>query len=105
MFRKNNKIDSYIGFARKSNKLALGTEACISKMKAGKIRILVVSEDVSADTKNKLESVAKTTKTKIVFYGDSIETGKIAGNQGSVAYGVMDDNLSEAIYNEVCNMK
>ncbi|MBQ8649182.1 MAG: ribosomal L7Ae/L30e/S12e/Gadd45 family protein [Clostridia bacterium] len=65
----NEKILTLLGFAAKSGKLSFGFEAVVSSVKAGKARLAVIAEDVSA----------KTTK-EIIFHCDKASVKAISLN-------------------------
>ena len=48
------KVDSYLGFAAKSRNLVSGYHTCLHAIKQKKLRLLILSEDLSENTVKKL---------------------------------------------------
>ena len=53
-----SKLQSYLGFARKSGNLVMGFNSCVFAMKKGKIKLLIVAEDLSENTSEKIKKEA-----------------------------------------------
>jgi len=57
-----NRIYSFLGLARKANKLAAGYESCERLLKAGKAELVIVAEDASQIQRKSLLMPAITEK-------------------------------------------
>ena len=53
-----DKMLTYIGFAKKAGKLVAGSNACRFAMKKGRLKLLIIAEDASENTKNKMAGEA-----------------------------------------------
>ena len=54
-----SKLESYLGFAKKSRNLISGTNTCLHGMNQGKIRLLILAEDLAENTMEKLKKAAE----------------------------------------------
>ena len=95
------KIESYLGLARKAGKLLAGYNKCLDAIERGKIKLLIISEDVSENSMKKMIKLAESKKTKYRIYGQSEETGHITGNPGRGIFGITDKNFAEAVIKEI----
>jgi len=99
----NNKVLSYLGFARKSGNLIIGQGTCQSAMNRCEIRALVLCEDLAENTKKKLIRLAECTGTEYRVFGHSDDLGQAAGARGSAVFGIKDENFSKTIINAIDN--
>lgn len=98
---KREKISSYIGFARKSRNLAMGSETVINYMNKKKIHLLLIASDISENSLEKLVRKAEQGNVKYIIFGTSEELSLMAGSENRVCFGIMDKNLAEVISNEI----
>ena len=49
-----NKVMSYLGFAAKSRNLVTGAGTCQMMMEKGRIKLLIVTEDIAENTEKKM---------------------------------------------------
>ena len=94
----SNKVKSYLGFARKAGKLSCGYNTCLDRMK--EIKLLIISSDVSANSREKLIKTAEKQGTKWITAGTGDELSAVCGRKGRNIFGVEDSNLSKAILKE-----
>jgi ribosomal protein L7Ae-like RNA K-turn-binding protein len=96
-----NKIDSYLGFAKRSRNLVMGYNTCILAMNKRKLRLLILASDVSENTMKKLTSVANERKVVYRIYGTCDELSKAAGTVGRGVFGITDENFANVILKEI----
>ncbi len=96
-----SKLQSYLGFARKSGNLVMGFNSCVFAMKKGKIKLLVVAEDLSEHTGKKIEKEAKKYQVACRVYGSCEELSQMAGTAGRSIFGITDQNFADVISNEI----
>ncbi len=85
-----NKISSYIGFAKKSKQVVLGTD---NILKSNKTRIVLISSSLSIIAKKKLE------KNNKVFVLKESDFEDMVSLPGVKALAITDENLANAIKN------
>ena len=96
-----DKLLSYMGFARKSGNLISGSNTCAFSMKKGKVRLLLIAEDASENTKEKMTSEAKASNVPVRIFGDSGEMSRAVGESGRTVFGITDGNFAQVIKKEI----
>ncbi|MDO4486692.1 MAG: ribosomal L7Ae/L30e/S12e/Gadd45 family protein [Bacillota bacterium] len=96
-----NKITSYLGFARKSGNLVAGVNTCTFAMNKGKVKLMIVTEDISENGEKKIMKEIRKHDVRYVKYGNSEELSHAAGYTGRSVFGVCDDNFAKVILNEI----
>jgi ribosomal protein L7Ae-like RNA K-turn-binding protein len=91
------KINSYMGFARKSGNIVMGTGTCEIYMGKKKVKLLIICEDTSENSKEKIIRAAEKTNTKYRVYGDSEELSKAVGSPGRTVFGITDKKFADTI--------
>ncbi len=95
------KINSYMGFARRSGNMVAGTDICIAWMKKNKIKLLIIAEDIAENSKEKILSAAKKMNTPYKVFGKSDEISHMTGYDGRMTFGITDDNFADIIAREI----
>lgn len=95
------KINSYMGFARKSGNLVMGSGTCRTYLPKKKIKLLIITEDTAQNSKEKLIKAAQKYNVTYRIYGDSEELSHIVGNPGRTVFGILDKNFAEVILGEI----
>lgn len=96
-----SKLQSYMGFAKKSGNLLMGYNTCVFAMKKKKVKLLIVAEDISENTGKKIEKEAKKHQVTCRVYGSSDELSQMAGTGGRSIFGITDQNFAEVILKEI----
>ena len=92
-----NKVASYLGFAAKARKLATGYNTCIYMMEKKRIRLLILTEDLSENSVKKMTAAAEKHRVPCKIYGSREQLSNITGNVDKGIYGVTDDNFAKVI--------
>ncbi len=95
------KFDSYIGFAAKSRKLISGTETCKAFMARGKVKLLIIADDLSENTKEKVIREAVKNNVAYKIFGSKEKLSAITGEADSGVFGILDDNFKNVILKEI----
>ena len=95
------KVDSYLGFAAKSRNLVSGYHTCLHAIKQKKLKLLILSEDLSENTVKKLSKLSKEYEVPLRVYGNIEEISKITGNRERGVFGITDLNFADAILKEI----
>ncbi|MBO4343859.1 MAG: ribosomal L7Ae/L30e/S12e/Gadd45 family protein [Clostridia bacterium] len=86
------KIKGAIGLSIKAGKCAIGTEACLDKIRSGRGKLLVVANDASENTKDKLISTAKGYGVpQLIFDAGKADFAKLAGKKSDTAAFLITD--------------
>ncbi len=98
-----SKLESYIGFAKKSRNLVTGSSTVMYYMDKKKVKLLIISKDTSDNTKDKLIKSAKKNNTKYVIYEDCENLSRAAGEGYKTSFAILDDNFAKVILKEIDN--
>lgn len=93
------KIESYLGFAKKSRNLITGYNTCVVSIK--KIKLLIIAEDLSENTVKKLIKLSVDNKVPYRIYGNTEELSRITGSHERGIYGITDRNFADVILKEI----
>ncbi len=90
-----NKVSSYLGFAAKSRKLVIGTDAILK----GHVFVVLVSEVLSENARQKIKNHIEKSNAKLIILPQEVykEVMSICVKQSTLAVGVSDENLAYAI--------
>ena len=95
------KVISYLGFAKKSGNLLTGVNTCTFAMNKGKVRLMVLADDISENSEKKIMKEIRKHGVKYVKYGDSAVLSQAVGSTGRNVFAVCDENFAEVILNEI----
>ena len=95
------KVDSYLGFAAKSRNLVSGYHTCLYGIRQKKLKLLILSEDLSENTVKKLTKLSEENGIPSRVYGKSGELSKATGNQERGIFGITDKNFADIILREI----
>ena len=95
------KIESYLGFAKKSGNLLAGFGTCAAAMKKKKINLLILSEDLAENSMEKIISLAKASNTPYTIFGHSDVLGPAAGSPGRAVFGIAGSEFAGVILGEI----
>ena len=71
-----NKVNGLLGICAKAGKLAVGMEAVIEGINKNIVTAVIVAEDTSAKTTQKIEKICKEKNIKFFIYGTIFENSK-----------------------------
>jgi len=92
-----NKIYSMLGLCIKAGKLAYGSDMVINNIKKKKVKLIILSEDASENTKKKFIELANENNLKIIIFGKKEDLNQKIGEENKVVFGVLDENFSKSI--------
>lgn len=92
-----DKIFGFVGLAKRAGKLSDGTDACITNIRNGKARLVILAKDTSAATAKKVNDKCKYYGVKIITYGEMETLGNAVGREIAACVSVNDDGFAQAI--------
>lgn len=95
------KIDSYLGFAKKSRNLISGGNTCVIMGQKKKLKLIIVCEDASENSKEKMMTLARKNKIPCLTYGKSDDISRITGTTGRSVFGIVDSKFAEIIVHTI----
>ena len=96
-----NKVMSYLGFAAKSRNLVTGAGTCQMMMEKGRIKLLIVTEDIAENTEKKMLQICNRNNLNYRIFGNSDELSLITGKSGKAVFGITDAHFAEIIGKEI----
>lgn len=97
----NKKIISYLGFAKKSGNLLTGVNTCTFAMAKGKVKLVIIAEDISENSEKKIMKEIRRYGVQYVKYGESEEMSRAAGSSGRNVFALCDKGFAETILKEI----
>ena len=98
-----NKVLSLMGFAKKSGNLVSGVNTCTFNLEKGKVKLMILTEDISAGSEKKIMKAIRKANVNFVKYGTIDELSHATGECGRSVFGLLDDNFASSILNEIDN--
>lgn len=95
------KVESCLGFAAKSRNLVSGYYTCLHAIRKKKLRLLILSEDLSENTVKKLSKLSADHEVPLRIYGKMEEMSKVTGSRERGVFGITDANFADAILKEI----
>lgn len=98
---KPKKVHSYLGFAAKSRNMVTGYNTCIFQMNKRKVRLLILANDISDNTMDKMMTELRKSGTDYRIYGTIDELSRVTGNDNKGIYGITDAKFADIIRKEI----
>ncbi len=95
-----NKILRFLGLARRSGNLISGYNTCIHYINKNKIKLLIIAEDASENTKKKFIQLALKKKIKYIVWGNKDDLSHSIGMDNRSVIGIDNENFVSAILAE-----
>jgi len=97
----NPKVATMIGFAKRSGNLANGFTAVSINMKKRKARLVMLSEDMSADSRRKITNLCQSTNTPFYTHGTRDEIGHAIGREESTVIAILDKKFAKIVEDQL----
>lgn len=91
----DEKVYSFLGLATKAGKLISGDETCERAVKAGKVRLVIVTEDASGNTRKKFMDMCSYRNVAIRCFGKKEKLGRHIGKSVRSVVAVIDGSFAE----------
>jgi ribosomal protein L7Ae-like RNA K-turn-binding protein len=96
-----NKILTLLGFAKKSGNLISGENTCEIYVKKKKVKLLIIVEDASENTFDKMEKLSTKYGVKYVIFGKREELSSAIGSHNRTCFGILDNNFKNKILEQL----
>lgn len=100
-----NKVYAMIGLATKAGKIASGEFSTEQAVKAGKGRLVIVSQAASDNTKKKFQNMCTYYEVPLYFFGEKETLGHAMGKEFRASLAVLDEGFAKAIEKCLMNEK
>lgn len=96
-----NKLLRYLGLAKRSGNLISGYNTCIHYINKNRIKLLIIANDASDNTKDKFTQLALSKKVNCVIWGKKDELSHAVGTDNRSVFGIIDENFASAVASEL----
>ncbi|MCT4606767.1 MAG: ribosomal L7Ae/L30e/S12e/Gadd45 family protein [Marinisporobacter sp.] len=93
-----NKVFSFLGLAQRSGNLVTGEDTCTMYIKKNHVKLVIIANDASDNTKKKFRDMADFRNIKFVIYGDRQSLSQAVGRANRTVYGIKDIGLAKKIF-------
>lgn len=95
------KIFNMIGLATKAGKTASGEFSTEKAVKSGKAKMVVVSEEASANTRKMFTNMCTYYKVPIYIFGKKGELGSAVGKEMRTSLAILDEGFTGAVVKQM----
>ncbi len=95
------KIESYLGFAKKSRNLVEGAYTCEVYAKKKKLHLVIIAEDLGQSSKDKVQWFCEKGEVELIAYSDKERFGRILGKSEVGIIGITNKNFAKIIKDEI----
>ncbi|TCO79901.1 L7Ae/L30e/S12e/Gadd45 family ribosomal protein [Marinisporobacter balticus] len=93
-----NKIFSFLGLAQRSGNLVTGEDTCIFNIKKNAVKLVIVANDASNNTKKKFQDVTGHKNVKFIIYGEKKQLSHAVGKINRTVYGIKDEAFANKLF-------
>lgn len=93
-----NQVYTLLGFAQRARALVSGETAVVASLRRSSARLLIVAEDASDNTRDRLFSLAKGRKIPCVQLGTRESLGQAIGKSHRAALAIEDEHFARTIH-------
>lgn len=97
MKTNEDKIYSFLGLATRAGKVVSGDDSTLLDLKKGNIKLIIVAEDASENTKKLFKDKASYRNIPYVYFSNKIQLGYSIGKAPRATLGVKDINFANKI--------
>lgn len=93
----SERIYSFIGLARKANKVLSGDDTCERALKAGKVELIIIACDASDNTKKKFIDACNYRNVSIRIFGKKEYLGRFTGKNVRSVIAILEKGFSKRL--------
>ena len=98
---KRSKLESYLGFAARAGKVVTGSNPCLTMIPRRKVLLVIISEDVGENTREKLSQKCASHGVEYRIYGKAEMLSAMTGKTDKGIFGITDKGFAESIRKEI----
>lgn len=92
-----NKSFNLVGLAKRAGKVVCGEEAVKEGIRSGKLKLVIIAEDVSNNTRKSIINSCKHYGVTYYFAGTKEELGHAVGNNFNAVLAISDEGFAKTI--------
>lgn len=100
---QNNRILSSLGLAQKAGCIASGEYAVEKAVKGGLASLVIVAEDASDNTKEKMKNMTAFYETPLYVYGSKDDLGHCIGKEYRSMVAVLQPGFAKSVMKQLDN--
>ena len=93
----NKKILGLLGLCAKARKITFGTDSTIDEIKKKNVKLVIVAENSSERTREKLKKICEINNVYIMIFGSIEDLSKSIGKTNKAIIGIKDINFAKEI--------
>lgn len=97
----NRRSLNYLGIAKRSGNLICGTDMVVKSLPASKIKLIILANDASSNTKDKIIKKAFYYQIQVCEEFNSSDLSKAIGKDHIMVLAIVDEGLKSAFLKEV----
>ena len=91
------KMLGMLGLAARAGKIVSGMDAVKEKVEKSKVKLVIISEDVSEKSKENIKYVCTNNGVMVIEFSTMEELGKVIGKRNRAIIGITDKSFSDGI--------
>jgi len=95
------KVLNILGLANRAGKCISGEAGCEKAVKSGKAKIVIISQDVSNNTRKKFEDMCRVRNIPIVKIATGAELGRALGKAVRMVVAIGDEQFANMVKKEL----
>jgi ribosomal protein L7Ae-like RNA K-turn-binding protein len=92
-----NQWMSLLGLANRARKIISGEELAVKEIRGGRAKLVLLSEDASANTKKKITDKCNSYHVPIKMVEDRYKLGQAIGKDARVVVALLDDGFAKKL--------
>lgn len=89
-----NKIYSMFGLCMKAGRIAYGSDMCEENIKRKKVKLLIVAEDASDNTKKRFTNLCERERIEMFLFGNIDLISHSIGKSNKAIVAILDDGFA-----------
>ena len=94
---QKEKMLGYLGMATRAGKLVTGYNTCLDMIPRGKLKLVILAEDVGENTRKKLQDKCDSYEVPLHIGAGAEEMSRATGKIDKGVFGIMDKGFAESI--------
>lgn len=96
-----NKFYSLLGLCMRAGMLVSGEFMVEKAIRADKVKLVIVAEDASDNTKKKFTNMCNYRKLELLIFGTKSSLGAALGKEIRASIGITDENFAKNILSKI----
>ena len=92
-----NREDRLIGLAMKAGKMSTGSNSCVTSIRDGKAKLVLLACDASENTKKQIQDKCSFYDVPLFFHLTKTALGRLVGKEERSAIAVTEEGFAQAI--------